>query len=83
MPLPRGDRHAALKAAILARALRNTVRILKDGPRWCALIGPDLAVGVAYFGDDPMDALFGLIETLDARGYRFEGQEPDGQAEAR
>lgn len=29
----------------------------KDGNQWCVLLGPDLATGIAGFGDTPMKAI--------------------------
>lgn len=32
-------------------------KITKDGNKWCCLWGEDLQVGIAGFGDNPLDAI--------------------------
>lgn len=50
----------------------NVIRLTRDGDRWCALIGPDLATGVAGFGFGPIGALFELLLKLARRGWPFD-----------
>lgn len=62
----------------------NVIRVQRDGPRWCALIGPDLQRGVAAFGRNPVSALWGLVYRLARCGWCFDDswREPaDGRAE--
>ncbi len=32
-------------------------KLMQDGNQWCALLGDDLQVGIAGFGDSPSDAM--------------------------
>ena len=41
-----------------------TIEISLDGDQWCALLGENLQVGVAGFGDSPIDALEALVGQL-------------------
>ena len=40
-------------------------QIMMDGDQWCALIGEDLATGIAGFGNTPKEAVEALLENLD------------------
>jgi len=42
------------------------IKLMWDGNQICALIGPDLHVGVGGFGDDVPDALLDLVGTIQA-----------------
>lgn len=50
----------------------NVVRVFRDGARWCALIGPDLQSGLAWFSDTPETALVGLSLMLALGGWHFD-----------
>ena len=40
------------------------IRVCLDGDTWCALIGENLQVGIAGFGDSPLNALDSLVDAL-------------------
>lgn len=42
-----------------------------DGDQWCALLGENLQVGLAGFGDTPGDALRALAFEIDQYGWNF------------
>ena len=50
----------------------NIIRVTKDGPRWCALIGPDPQRGLVAFGSTPALALERLALECDIRGWVFD-----------
>ena len=37
--------------------LRVTASLSKDGNQWCVLLGPDLQVGIAGFGNSTWEAI--------------------------
>ncbi len=45
------------------------IHLTLDGDKWCALVGQDLQVGIAGFGDDPIAALSDLYAKL--QGLEF------------
>ena len=47
------------------------VRISLDGDKWCASVGEDLQVGLAGFGDSPIDALSELVLELKVHGWNI------------
>jgi hypothetical protein len=54
-PMPVEEMFALGKIPDPAATLSLT--LVKDGNQWCVLYGPDLAVGIAGFGDTPNDAV--------------------------
>ena len=47
----------------------NTIRVTRDGSRWCALIGPDPQRGLAAFGDHPFQAVERLLRRCHLAGW--------------
>ena len=50
----------------------NVIRVMKDGPRWCALIGPDPQRGLVEFADTPQMAVWVLMVRAKASGWVFD-----------
>jgi hypothetical protein len=51
------------------RRFNNIIHLTLDGNKWCALIGENLQVGIAGFGDDPIAALSDLYAKLEGLGF--------------
>ena len=50
----------------------NVIRLVKDGNRWCALIGPDPQQGLMGTGPDPLLALYMLISHPSISTWQFD-----------
>lgn len=46
----------------------TTIKLCKDGDKWCALEGENLQVGIAGFGDSPYGALVNFLREKDMIG---------------
>lgn len=44
-----------------------------DGNKYCALVGDDLQIGLAGFGDSPLSALSELVDEIIVHGWNIEG----------
>jgi hypothetical protein len=50
----------------------NVVRLVKDGDRWCALIGPDPQRGLMGTGLNPVSALVNLTVRCAKKRWPFD-----------
>jgi hypothetical protein len=46
-----------VEAAMTRPSVLYRPALMADGTKWCALLGPDLQLGVAGFGDTPSEAM--------------------------
>lgn len=58
------DRSECVTQIFLTEETMDNIQVFKDGTAWCALVGPDLVVGVAAFGDSPAAAVNALTNQI-------------------